>query len=327
MLAAKNKTLVDRLQKSRNIQRQTARVYASNLRRVNRELSDRDFNFDLKWLKDTKILDKLKQLKSINVKRNLTSSIIVGLAVLPESETVKKSYSDYLHVLNKENEEMLRKGKFTKKQEQKHVPWKQIKKLTKQLNSETRLSQLYKRDKFVKKDFVKLQQALILRLYTGPLPPVRSDWADIRFYTEKEYNKLPKSAKTGNVLISKRGSLEVHWKEYKTKRVYGDQVNKVPKGVLYKQLMKHMKYMRRHFPENRNLLLNHRLEPMSRNSLSKFLGRLFTERFGKKVGSSAIRTSFLTHRYDHKTMLKEADLAKKMHHSQAARKYYVKETK
>ena len=73
MLTQKNEDLVDRIQKKRNCARSSCRVYASNLRRINREFSDKEYNSNLKWLKtDAKmILEKLKKIKELNVEKRI----------------------------------------------------------------------------------------------------------------------------------------------------------------------------------------------------------------------------------------------------------------
>ena len=68
MFNVKNTKLTDRIMEKRNCKRSSCRVYASNLRRINKEFSKELFAVDLKWLqKDSKIiLEKIKRLSNIN---------------------------------------------------------------------------------------------------------------------------------------------------------------------------------------------------------------------------------------------------------------------
>ena len=80
--AVKNKGLSDKIQRRRGVQRSTARVWASTLRRIHREFGKGEWNEDLKWLANADILDKMKKVKGLNVKRNLGNAAAVGLDIL-----------------------------------------------------------------------------------------------------------------------------------------------------------------------------------------------------------------------------------------------------
>ena len=97
----KNKTLVDRIQERRGCKRASCRVYASNLRRINKEFSGKKFNFDLKWLKADAgvILKKISKLQNVNTARNLMSSALVGFHLLKDEVNIQK-YNTVLKVLN-----------------------------------------------------------------------------------------------------------------------------------------------------------------------------------------------------------------------------------
>ena len=117
------------------------------------------------------------------------------------------------------------------------------------------------------------------------------------------------------------------WVKYKTAGTYGKIVIFVPKysKSLQRLLVKHVKYLRKHFPDNKALLLNQNYGPLTRNALTKYLQRLFKTYFKKNVSTTAIRQSFLTNRYSKSALEEHSDIARAMGHSRTTQQAdYVK---
>ena len=191
MFNVKNTALTDRIMEKRNCKRSSCRVYASNLRRINKEFSKENFTVDLKWLqKDAKIiLEKIKRLSNINQQRNFVSATLIGFDLLKDTKN-HEIFNSYLKVLNKKKAELQRSGEMTQKEKQRFVPWKEIIKLRRLLGREVNLSRLYQRENVTKKDFQKIQRYLLLMLMSE-LPPVRNDYADITIMSQKEFDEKP----------------------------------------------------------------------------------------------------------------------------------------
>ena len=143
--------------------------------------------------------------------------------------------------------------------------------------------------------------------------------------TSSEWDNLSNAEKTAmNVLVLGRGAYHVYWADYKTVKKHGVIQQVIPKP-LQSILKKHVRFLKRHFPENDHLLLNTVGTPMSRNGLTKFLQRLFYRHFRTKTSTSALRSIFLTHKFDKKLLDEQAAVAKAMHHTpDVAREFYVK---
>jgi len=156
------------------------------------------------------------------------------------------------------------------------------------------------------------------------LPPVRNDWSDVRFVTEHEWSELGQEQQTTNNLVLGRGGYRIYWANYKTVKKHGVIMEKIPKQ-LQTLLKKHIKFLREYFPENNNLLLTSNGQPMSRNLLTKFLQRLFYKHYRKKISTSALRSIFLTHKFDKNQLEEQRSLARSMHHTPSVqRDFYVK---
>ena len=323
MISAKHQKLTDRIQKARNCKRSSARVYSSNLNRIHRDfLPHTKYAQDLNWLKENHkpLLKKLKKVENRNTQRNMLAAALVGFDLLKETGA-RDAYVEQIAVLNEQQKSAPDR---TPKQQAKHVDWNKILKLRRLLTRTVRLGKYYTRKKLLRREFQVLQQNLVLHLYTQ-IPPVRNDWSTVRFMTESEWNDLSEDEKTtDNILVMGRGAYYVYWADYKTVKKHGVIQQLIPK-VLQSIIKKHVKYLRAHFPDNEHLLLGSNGAPMTRNGLTKFLQRLFYTHFRTKTSTSALRSIFLTHKFDKKQLDEQANIAKAMHHTPAvAREFYVK---
>ena len=329
MLKAKHAQLTDKIQKTRRCARSSARVYASNISRIHREfLPKTKYSQDLKWLgeKTGPLLTKLKKIENINTQRNLLAASLVALDILGKTKA-REAYVAQIAVLNKKKDQIAKSGKMTEKQTAKYLDWKQILKLRRLLNRTVRLGRYYTRVKINKGEFATMQQNLVLHLYTM-LPPVRNDWSAVRFLSEQEWDGLPEEEKTStNNLVLARGGYRVYWAKYKTVKKHGVIQQIIPKP-LQTLLKKHIKFLRAQYPDNNHLLLNNLHQPLSSNGLTKFLQRMFYKHYRKKISTTALRSIFLSNKFDKNVLEQQRTIAKAMHHTPAtARDYYVKHTK
>ena len=326
MLAPKHKALSDKIQKLRDCARSSCRVYASNLARIHREfLPKTTWAHNMKWLHENsvKLLGKLRKIENIHTQRNLLAAALVGLDI-SNGEKKKESFIKQIGVLNEQFREKAKSGEMSEKQLAKFVNWKSILKLRRLLTRTVNLGKYYSRKKLSKREFVTMQQNLVLHLYTI-LPPVRNDWSDVRFMSEAEWEELSKEdKKTTNNLVMARGGYRMYWAKYKTVKKHGVIMQVIPKG-LQTLLKKHIKFLKLHFPDAEYLILSRSGEPLSRNGLTKFLQRLFYKHFRKKISTSALRSIFLTHHFDKDALEKQREVARAMHHTpEVARDFYVK---
>ena len=327
MIKSKHTRLSNRIQKARNCARSSCRVYASNLSRLHREfLPKTTYNDNLKWLYDNseKLLTKLKTVPNLNTRRNMLAASLVGLDLL-DAKKKRIPFVAQIAVLNKLSKEQAQSGKMTEKQAQKFVNWESILKLRRLLSRTVRLGKYYTRKTFSRVEFQTMQQNLALHLYTL-LPPVRNDWSDVRFLSEADWEDLDKETKQStNNLVLARGGYRIYWANYKTVKKHGVIMEVIPKQ-LQTLLKKHIKFLREQFPENEHLLLTGTGTPMSRNLLTKFLQRLFYKHFRKKISTSALRSIFLTHKFNKKDLEEQRTIAKQMHHTPSvARDFYVRD--
>ena len=157
------------------------------------------------------------------------------------------------------------------------------------------------------------------------LPGVaRLDYATLRIISQRDFKKLADQAAENYLVTGPR--YKIIFQKYKTSQIYG--VVNIPiaehSKALQTLLKKHVRYLKVNFPESDCLFLNQNLTCMSRNSLTKFLQRLFKEYFKKNLSVTMLRHIFLTNKYDKKQLEEQEQTAKFMMHSRSMMKDYVK---
>jgi len=328
MFKQKHKVVTDKIQKMKDVKRSSARVYASNISRIHREyLSKTDFNHDMKWLvkNSDKLIKKLKDIENLNTQRNLLAASLVALQLGNSDGKKREPFVAQIAVLNHKQNEQARSGVMSESAQKKFLSWKKILQLRALLSRTVRLGKFYTRTKISRSEFAAVQQNLILHLYTE-LPPVRNTWSSVVFKSEAEFSDMTTPEQTTkNILVMKRGRFRVYWADFKTVKRHGIIQQVIPKK-LQTLLKKHIKFLRRIYPENENLLLTQTGKPLSSNALTHIMQRLFYKHFRRKIGTSALRTIFLTHTFDKEELEKQRDIAHAMHHTTAVqRDFYVKE--
>ena len=322
----RNKELVDRIQRVQKCKRSSARTYASTIRRLGDRFrgGKKGFTKDLSWVHDKDIQENIsKHNSTLNVKRNLVNGMLIALKLRPNKILTDK-YAEYLQKLNVEVDTLAKSGVLSEKQQARWLTWEKIVKLRRLLARKVRLSQAYKRQKLTARDFKLISQFVILCLYTMT-SPVRNDWALVTFHSPKGFENI--GQRDSNYLVQRKSGYQVYWNAFKTSKKYKEVVLDVPKP-LQTVLKKHITYLKKWFPTNSRLLLNSQYAPMSRISLTKFLQSMFYTWFRKKIGSSHIRTIFLSHKFSHKEDAERRKISKEMHHSlDTQQKFYVKKTK
>ena len=324
-MEARNKELTDKIQNVQKCRRSSARTYASTIRRLGNNFrgAGKQYTKDLSWVHNKEILERIRKFDAtLNVKRNLVNGMIIALKIKP-NKTLSDQYMEYLQKLNTEVDARAKSGVISEKMQARWLSYTKIMGLWRLLARKVRLSQAYKRDKLVARDFKQISQYFILSLYVLT-SPVRNTWASVTFHNQKGFENIGK--RDANYLVIRRSGIQVYWNAFKTSGKMKEVVLDVPKK-LEKVIRKHVKYLKKWFPENNRLLLNSRYEPMSSVSLTKFLQSLFYSYFRKRIGSSQIRSVFLSHKYSHEADQERKKVAREMLHSVDTQKFYIKKGK
>lgn len=250
--------------------------------------------------------DKSKIIEDMsNQKPNVIRTALSALILLTGDE-------DFRSLLNKkikEQKEALSNNEMDDKQKENWVSEEDIKKKLEELRKQANV--FYKKKSLTPQELQRLQDYIILAIMGGVyIAPRRS-----LDFTEMMIDDLPKNK--NNVNYIDNGSFVFN--VYKTAKTYGEQKLKIP--LTLKNIIKKWKTKN---PTD-YLFFDIRHNKLTPIKLNQRLNSIFD---GKKVGSTALRRTYLTEKYED-TINEMKDLSedmKKMGSSKNQVNHYVKNT-
>lgn len=296
--------LIEKL-KEKNLSDSSIKLYLRNLKKLNDNKDFTNFNF-LK--KTSNILKKIEVLKD-NTQRQYLISIVSCLKAIGDEPLYKKYYKLMMNIYNKIKDKPT--DEMTAVQKENWIDWDDVIKVHKDLKDKLNLN----KTKLTEEQYYNLLDYVILSLYVL-IPPRRNlDWqlmaitlnSDIN---DKKYNYLDVAKKQFifNVFKTskKEGSLIVD--------IPDDLMNILNTFIKYHPLKKELK------TQNIPLLVDFNGHPINKvNSITRILNKIF----GRKIGASMLRHSYLSFKYGNLAKEQEKD-AKLMSHSVSMQKDYIK---
>ena len=144
------------------------------------------------------------------------------------------------------------------------------------------------------KDILQRYVTLSLYLIDDDNPPIRLGYADMKVMTEPKYNKETNEEKEKHnyLVVKSRNNKYFSLGNFKTKsKGKFESIKKIPIGS---KLNTVLNLWLKHNPSG-YLLLNTQGQPMSRNSLTKYLTSSFKKYIGdRKISSTMLRHIFIT---------------------------------
>ncbi len=287
--------------KKPELAKSSVKTYCIVIKSLNKRLyNDDDINVERFKRDKGKIIEDMNDKKP-NVIRTALSALILL--------TGDEEFKDLLGKKIKEQRENLSTNEMNDKQKDNWITEEQIKDKFDELKKEA--NALYKKKNLTPADLQKIQDFIIISVMGGIfIAPRRS-----QDYTEMVVDDLPKNKSNINYIDKNEFVFNV----YKTAKTYGTQKIKVPtplKVILRKWLEIN--------PSN-YLFFNKSHNKLTPVNLNQRLNAIFD---GKKIGTTALRRTFLTEKYEDtiNDMKKlDADM-KKMGSSKSQMNHYIKNT-
>ena len=282
----------------------SAKTYAISLNTIAPQKST-----TMEWMNDTDyILKSLERYKDTTKKNTLNALIVV----VEKDGDAFKAYTTKRDQYNQAYSDLNKAHKKTAGQEKNWVDWPDYLKLVKQMEMDAKSL----RGNLSKRERVKLQDYVITLLYSHY--PLRNDFGEVKLITRTSFKKLP-SDDTNNYLIVTPTKITFILQEYKTSGTYG------PKEIDMNDVVS--KTIRRWLKHNKSgwLLVDnaHPEQPIGSNGITKSLARIGLHHLKRRLGSSLLRHSYLSHKYADVTEEKQKD-ADLMLHSVAMAEGYIK---
>jgi len=295
------------------------RVYNSNLKILNKLITNQDTIKNIDFLKDVdKVYDVLSD-KSIHTKKNYTTAIIALLKILKEEELYKK-YAEIQDKFSNKIEDNYDENSKTEAQKENWVDYKVILDLLNKYKRDAKPILEKDRSDLTKRDYQLIQQYLVLYLYSGKaFDIIRNDFANMKIIIDDK-EKLDDDK--NYLVIKQRKTPYFQLGEFKTKKSksYDD------KPFIIKLKDKDLNYLLRKWIGinlNEYLLINlsgnqntKKGSPMTANGITKYLQKIFKTNLGKSISTSLLRSIYITHKYKENLNTKEKkELATNMLHS------------
>ena len=287
-------------------------MYIKNLRKLNKEIGDKENLHSLDILKDKAKVDEFLETKAKSTKKNYYATIVVLLMTEgDEHKDLIDKYRVEMEELDSNLKEIQKSQEKSEKQKENWASLEELQKVMKTYKREIDMKGLLKKETISKAELDLIQKWVITSLYVldpDMNPPLRADYS-MNVINNKDYNKLKDSELKQNYLVVRGQNKKFfHLGEFKTQGKF--DIKTIPVGKkLNSVLNKWLKINPTKF-----LLFNRSLEMMTANQLTKAVKSAFSPLNKNGLGISMIRHIVISTLFPPQNKEKE-ELADKMLHS------------
>jgi len=311
-------TLSKALVSDRGVSESTANLYLRTLLMLN----DKKPFSTLAFLKKRDAIASKLETYADSTKKGILAAIVSILSLYKDKATYKSIYKHFYDLMMAKSKEVkeaesARAGEKSEKQQKNWSSWEEVKKTEEELYKEA--AELMNKKHLTAPEAEKLLQCVVLSLYTKIQPRRNQDYLNmlvVKKWSEDmsaDHNYLDL---TGNQFV---------FNKYKTAKKYGVQKIAIPSDLL-DILVPYLKHNPLWKESKGKAAVPFLVSPggvpiTALNGITRILNKIF----GKKIGSSMLRTIFLTDKYSDLKEEQEAD-SRAMGHSVALQQgTYVKE--
>jgi hypothetical protein len=309
------------LMETKKVADSTATAYVRTLYMLNGKKPFKTLTF----LKKTEEIEKMLSDYAPNTQKSIFAAVTSVLSLCKDKPTYKKVYTHYYEKMMGSakaiNEAHPDKSEKTEKEKANWVDWEEVIKKKDDLGKAVHDNN--KSKLLTPEAFSTLLSYLVLSLYTDVQPRRNQDYVDmwvVQHSKSVNVDDLP-TDKNYLVIVGKKPTQFI-FNRYKTAKKYGPQHINIPTPLadvitLYLKHHPLAKGNKAKATEFKFLVSADGTPLTATNTITRILNKVF----GKKVGSSMLRHSFLSSKYDIHEM--EADAAA-MGHSVAEQKNYMR---
>jgi integrase len=304
------------LLKERQLAETTVNAYLKVLYQLNGKKAFKNLTF----LKKTEEIDEKIKEYAPSTQKSIRGSLVGVLSLVKDKPSFKKAYQHYktgMEEGRKVEEAKIQSGEKTEKQEKNWMEWAEVQKVKTDLGD--KLVPFANKKTATPEQYETLLHYLILSLYTDIQPRRNQDYLDM--YIVKKWNEKLPTDKNYYDLSTNR----FIFNKYKTMKTYGIQIEEV-KEPLVATIHLFLKFhplwkgvVKRQNNPIKLLALADGTPMVAVNGITRILNKVF----GKKVGSSMLRHSFLSSKYADVAEEMKGD-ASAMAHSTSVQRRYIK---
>ena len=305
-----------------NLKASSRKHYSQNIMKLHDLIKHTRIMGDLRWLDDydsvKEALDKMKE----STKRNYLNSIIVVLQYGKDFKTDEnwKRYTKERNELNTKFTKANGTNTKTEKQEKNWLTPEEFDSVIRKYKSYITNHKILQKSSgdLDKSDRQKLMEYLLIKFYKDI--PSRNDFHSLKIVSKKEYNQS--HSPNQNYLVLERNNIHIVVHVWKTKNESQGRISRVIK--LTPELQTLVRAYRRKLPDREYVFVSPKELPLTRNSLTKLLTKIFKVFYPEKnISSNMLRHIYLSHKYaDTVKDMKEDET--KLGHGSTTQKTYIK---
>ena len=279
-----------------NLKDGSVKFYLTSIRRA-KEING---STNMDFIKDPKFVNKMltehiplgsKEPMKFTSVRNTLIPITVYLESMNKEHQYNDIIQEYKTTINDYNKryaEEQKDGKLKGRQVANMITKKELDTLIKTLDQHVAM---YKK----KKEIMKLNSRELSDIRAWMLfhilkeIPTRLDYDFMKLINQRDYNVLKKKKElTGNYLVSSRGSYKFSFNDYKTSKVYGENVVDVDKPLKLKLNL---------YLKLNDYKVGDEIFPLKRNAMSTLLTKTSDKIIKKKVSVQILRKFYVSEKY------------------------------
>ena len=319
------------LRNDRKVKELTITAYKSHFKKLAEMMGKKYVSAKQVYNHRTVLLSQINEM-SHSKKVGLMTAMLIAFSPREKCRPIRgyqKSYDIVNALLKKTNKDYAiakSKQEKTGTEQENWVAWTKIVQYANQYEKTT-VAQIKLQDGPLNNwDFNELQRAVILALYTK-LPPRRYDYAGMKVVSAELYKKMKvlKQERKQNLLVikSKTQMFFSYGTESNKAKLPDDEtcvVVRVPRDLA------RLLTFWRQYNQTDYLLINIKIEPLTKNGLGKQLKLIFQKKFDKNIGVVLLRKIFLSFTFSDDTTYKlKMDIGRAMNHSVSTQQiHYVK---
>jgi hypothetical protein len=309
------KTIFDDLRHfNKNATDSTIKMYSNNIIKVCKDLGHDINDCKPSIFKPKEVFELLqKQKATMNTEKNKLVSILVYLQSKGYNKDIIEQFNNRIYILLGKLRNEADKNQYTEKEKDNLVSMEELTLLTVKLKKELPSVMLSYRD------FEKYMEYIIVS--TNIKFPLRSDWAELKMVSNKEYSGLKDSKQFNYMVIdNEKHNIKCYINKYKTSKTHGTIEFESDDKNLVDIIYKYYKNVKEYYEDSdkmfeHSLLWKRNFEPMSRNLYSRWLSNIFFKEIGKKININLIRKISTSEIIDGETIKKFKELARVQGHS------------
>ena len=288
VLATKNKVLIDALEDKLKLKRQSARAYASQIRKLHTVMKIPG-SLSFAFLDTDKAVKQVSDIINVGQRKNMASASLAGTRAADMSQKRQNEYRAVMMEADKGYKQWISSGTRNKGfSGDAEKLWTLIKLLHRKVGRVISAKNLFRRASHTFSDLVILQQFVYLKMLHF-YEPRRLEYSSLRFLTPVQLAvfSAPEQKKM-NYILTTRGKWKIVYNSYKTSRSYGTQSYDIPPG--FKTTLRKIQAIFAKRVPSGWLFFARNGKPLGHSAFSKWVKDLFKTYVGKPWTQNVVRS-------------------------------------